>query len=725
MLQILSPDGTIIKPKLFRGLNITFKDCLNIYLLMVRARLFEERMTLESKKAEPKFLYISPRGQEAIQVASAYFLKEKDRIFWYSRSHAAAITKGVSEETLVKSFYGALDEQSIDDFFPHESMPPYVLVGQHLTHATGDAWAQKILGKNGLVRVAYFGEGATSQGDFHSALNWSNIPEHLMPTIFICENNQLAITTPPELQTGTKTFAEKALAYGCAFKVVDGNDPLAVCYATKKALNRARQTERSTLIEGKTYRLGPHTTAVWEIDDRTEELAKAEKLEPLIRMRSFLLGEANTFFQILDEERWTEEKDAAFREETATRLKGLTARIREENVVQLRQNAAMIIQQSVELHKKPFTGTAYQKFPNPSFKPAVFANARCSDVIAIAMLDVMEFDPTVIFLGEDTGKVGSVFRTLALPKRFVEEWRPELLEKLDKQEYLSLQKILGKKRCPDTPLDEEGIAGHAIGLALHGQLRPVAEIQFSGFVFEAMGQIDLMGRLIQFCLGKMPLPIVIRLPFGGGPYIPWHRECEIPYFLPNPGLVIVCPYNAQGFYDMLLAAIASNKPVLFFEDKNLYRSERASNNLVRGLPDRAIEEFGIEIVKEGTDIIITSYGRLVYTALDAAEILKEKHGISAKVLAIQVFSPFDEETLVNEVASCGRLLILQEEPSPVGSEGLLASVIYRNRKSFETLRSPLEIVAPPRAHFPSFQLHEEYLPNADRVVAAALRSINY
>lgn len=710
MLQILGPDGSVVNMENLKALNLDANSFLKIYEFMLLMRAFEAKASNEGTIKEIP-LYISPRGQEAAQVASALALSPQDWIFWYSRSQGGVLVKGVAIETLWKLFYGVPDPAATKDLLDHKAMIPYVLVGTHLTHASGLAWAHKILGKD-TVSIAYFGEGATAEGDFHSALNWASIFN--IPVVFFCENNQYAISTPNKLQTATTTFAQKASGYGVDCCLVDGNDPFAVYGATKEAVNKARNDKRPTLMEAVTYRLAPHTTAIGDIKIAPkEELEKAEKNEPLHRLKVFLLQGTKDSFG-LD---WDEKKDQTLR----TKITDSVTEIGRAAKAMLDQfNGKNIIAKSARMHRAPRRGNNYQDLSQVRFTPEVIPNATFIDAVNHAYEDLMSHDSKVITLGQDVGEIGGVFRATALPGDYVKKYLPQYNDRI-LANYLPLINIFGNNRVIDTPLDENGIVGHSIGLALGG-LRPIFEIQFAGFNFEASNQIVAeMGRIMHRGNGLISLPIVGRLPYGGGRYIEHHREFEVPYLWNSPGLTIVCPATVQDAYDLFWAAVASDKPVLFFEDKNLYRRQDIRMDLKRIPPTKALEEFGLRVAREGTDVTITAYGRLVYSAFKAAEIL-EREGISAEILDIRVFAPFDRKTLIESVQKTGRLVVIQEEPVFGGTGGEFAAAVFESKKSFFKLRAPLIRIGPRRTHYPPPNFWGNYEPQP-KYIAARIRKL--
>lgn len=764
--RILAPDGTIVNPQAFFELELSSSDLIRIYENMVLTRIFTEQAKRETRREEGIPLYISDRGQEAVGAASAYALGQEGIVFWYSRFQSAPFAKGVLPETMFKLFRGIPDKTIAEDMLNRSCLPPYVLVGSHLTNATGYAWACKMRGKKSVVAV-YFGDGATAQGDFHSAMNFASILR--LPVVFICVNNQWAIATPTWLQTATQTFAEKASAYNMRHRRVDGNDFLAVYSVTKEAAELALEESVSTLIEAVTYRIDSHTTAVFAIRkappgerqracledplgsilNEHGELASYEDLRSMGieyspgRTKKCLMSRLTKEKFGLD---WTERDDLELWDLCSKRVKKAAKSVSEIKPASFDGKA--VILESALMHRVPKVAANFRDISPDLFEQRVFRgtpemirNSTFREALQFAILDAMRFDNRVMVLGEDVGDIGSVFRTAALPGWFVEKYMPEYRDKIISG-FLPLQEIFGGRvtsreelrskmrelRVYDTPLDEEGIVGNAIGLALGG-MRPIVEIQFSGFVFEAFNQIvSELAQISHIAGGAINLPAVIRLPYGGGRYIQHHREFEAPYFMNSPGLRIVIPSTVQDAYDMFVAAVASENPVLFFEDKNLYRRDDIKADLIRGPFQKPIEEFGMRIVKEADlgaarRVTITAYGRLVYKAFEAAKILEQK-GISAEVLDIRVFKPLDEETLIASFEKTEHLVVVQEEPESGSTCAELVRRIMKSSRGVNHIAAPYEHVGPPDAYNPPPLVWEAYEPQVEEIVEAAERTFS-
>jgi pyruvate dehydrogenase E1 component beta subunit len=318
------------------------------------------------------------------------------------------------------------------------------------------------------------------------------------------------------------------------------------------------------------------------------------------------------------------------------------------------------------------------------------------EAINLALRQEMEKDPRVLILGEDVGKNGGVFRVTQ-----------------------GLFDIFGETRVVDTPLSESAIAGAAIGMAVYG-LRPIAEIQFEGFVYAAMEQlVNHAGRIRTRTRGRYHCPLVVRLPYGGGIRAPEHHsDSNEAYFVHTPGLKVVAPstpYEAKG---LLIAAIRDPDPVIFMEPKKVYRSIREE------VPE---EEYVIplgeaRIVSEGTDVTLITSGAMLQPTLQAATLM-EKTGTSAEILDLRTLSPLDTETIVESVKKTHRAVVIHEAPA---SCGVGAEIVARiNERALVHLEAPVERVTGFDTVMPLPKLEKYYLPNAERVAEVANRVLNF
>ncbi|MDB1086343.1 alpha-ketoacid dehydrogenase subunit beta [Streptomyces sp. ACA25] len=307
----------------------------------------------------------------------------------------------------------------------------------------------------------------------------------------------------------------------------------------------------------------------------------------------------------------------------------------------------------------------------------------------------LESDPKVLIMGEDVGKLGGVFRITD-----------------------GLQKDFGEERVIDTPLAESGIIGTAIGLALRGY-RPVAEIQFDGFVFPGYDQIvTQLAKMHARSLGKVRLPVVIRIPYAGGiGAVEHHSESPEALFAHVAGLKIVSPATPSDAYWMLQQAIECDDPVIFFEPKSRYWDKGEVDTSALPFPLH-----GARVLQEGTDLTLACYGPTVKTCLQVAATSAEE-GRSLEVVDLRSISPIDFDTVQQSVEKTGRLVIVHEAPVFFGSGAEVAARI--TERCFYHLEAPVLRVGGFHAPYPPARLEEEYLPGLDRVLDSVDRALAY
>ncbi len=319
--------------------------------------------------------------------------------------------------------------------------------------------------------------------------------------------------------------------------------------------------------------------------------------------------------------------------------------------------------------------------------------------ITEGMRSALESDAKVVVMGEDVGRLGGVFRVTD-----------------------GLQKDFGEDRVVDTPLAESGIVGTAIGLALRGY-RPVCEIQFDGFVFPAYDQITTqLAKLHYRSRGRLQVPVVIRIPYGGGiGAVEHHSESPEALFAHTPGLRVVSPSTPQDAYDMMRAAIASPDPVLFFEPKGRYWTKGEVTASSYPSPDdagRADVLNRARVARHGDDVTLVAYGPTVATALKVADALATE-GTSADVVDLRAISPLDVTAVAESVRRTGRCVVVHEAPSFLGSGAEVAARV--TEECFYSLEAPVLRVGGFHAPYPVAKLEHEYLPSVDRVLDAVDR----
>ncbi len=671
---------------------LTKELSLDMYRDMVRTRVFDRRATAAQRQGRLG-TYAIAEGHEAIQVASAHALRDQDFIYPGYREHGVHIAKGMPYETIL-SYWRGLPNATWDPSKMRQ-MVITVPIATHLPHAVGHAYAERFRG-NDVVTATYIGDGGTSEGDFHSALNFAGVWK--TPTVFIASNNFYAISVPYEQQTAAEWIADKAIGYGMASEKVNGFDALAVYDATRRAVERGAAGEGPTLIEAICYRFGPHATA----DDpglyRTkEEEAAWRPLDPLDRMRSFVMNEG--WWDEVAEEQIIAESTKTFDEALDT-VSALELPPRADIIAEAfdKVPAAMIdqlhrLEDGAGEERSDIPASARWVIGRDELPSGPSTEMTMADAINATLHQEMAADPTTIILGEDVAVAGGVFRISA-----------GLLEKF------------GSERVIDTPINESGIVGTAIGMAMAGT-RPIAEIQFEGFSYPAFDQIaSHLGRIRFRARGNTSLPIVVRMPNGAGIGAHEHH-CDSPeaFFAHVPGVVVVVPSSARDAKGLLAAAIRSNDPVIFLEPKVLYRSGKEE------VPDAAYEiPLGrARIAREGSDITLVTYGGMVPVSLRAAEAVASD-GINVEVVDLRTVYPWDFEAVSDSVTRTGKLLFVQE---PQRSGGVGAEVVAEVAE-----RCGYDLVAPPRrlaatdAPWPQFAI-EQHALITDAIVASELRSL--
>ncbi|WP_374107843.1 alpha-ketoacid dehydrogenase subunit beta [Microbacterium sp. Au-Mic1] len=304
-----------------------------------------------------------------------------------------------------------------------------------------------------------------------------------------------------------------------------------------------------------------------------------------------------------------------------------------------------------------------------------------------ALADAIEADPDVVVFGEDVGALGGVFRiTDGLTERY------------------------GEDRCFDTPLAESGIIGTAVGMAMNG-MRPVVEMQFDAFALPAFEQVvSHVAKLGNRTRGAMRMPMVIRIPTGGGiGGVEHHCDSSEAYYAHTPGLTVVCPSTPQDAYSLLRAAIASPDPVVFLEPKKLYWSKGEVDTSI-------VAEIGsARIAREGTDVTLISYGSSVATCLEAAEIAAAE-GRSVQVIDVRTLTPIDDASLTAAVRATGRAVVVAEAPGFASVASEIQSRVFE--RCFEFLEAPVRKVTGFDTPFAPPKFEHWYLPDADRVLDA-------
>ena len=646
ILQILDIDGKQVGelPAL------DDEQLTGLFVSMVKTRAFDEN-ALRLQRTGRIPAYYPCAGMET-HVAVPAALQARDWVFTAYREQGVRLARGVPEINELALWRGM--PYAVWNPGAFRITPLNATIGTHIPQTTGYGYAARMLG-NDEVALAMFGDGATSEGDFHAGLNAAGVWK--TPTVFFCQNNLYAQSTPLNQQTASQTLAQKALAYGMQGVRVDGMDVLAVYSAVKRAVDKARDGDGPTLIESLCYRYTAHSTydGTPVYRTRDEEGEWLEK-DPLIRMRAFLESRGLDAAGLEDQER-------------ARMKKTLTAAIDELEAMPLppREKVFRSVARKMpprlleQLHaEQAAAGEELSQIPeasrlipydDPDF-PQETAAMTMVEALNSALRHGMDESDNMLILGEDVGREGGVFRVTA-----------DMYEKY------------GPERMLDTPLCEIGIAGAAVGMAIAGA-RPVVEIEFGGFSYTSFDQIVFhIARYPWRTMGEFSMPIVIRMPGGGGHEgYEGHSDAPEAFYAHAPGgLSVVYPSNPKDAKGLLASALKSDDPVVFFEPVAKYFERE------EGVP---VDHYEISIGKArieraGTDVTVVAYGNAVGISAAAAETLS-KEGVSTEVIDLRTLKPWDEETVIQSVKKTGRLVVVHEAPVSGGLGGeIIATVMEK------------------------------------------------
>jgi 2-oxoisovalerate dehydrogenase E1 component len=680
--------------------QIDGRQLLELYRAMVLAREADQRM-LKLQRQGRLGTFPPATGQEAISCGATLALQPSDWFVPAYRELGGRLMRGEPLEQLLLYYNGWEEGNTL----PRErrTLPNYVILASQLPHAVGIGHAMTYLEQSGVAVLTFFGDGASSQGDFHEALNFAGVWR--APVVFLCENNQWAISVPRRIQTHSQTIAQKAVAYGMPGLQVDGNDVLAVYRATREALERARRGEGPTLIEALTYRVMMHTTS----DDPTkyrseEEVQEAWKREPLIRFRRYLEGKGiwNDDLQAGLETRVRAEVEAAIQAAEARppslkpdacfdHLFGTSHPELEAQRAELLAD----LQRGDGSGGPParITGGALALPPPAEGAPKL----TMVQAINLALRQEMARDERVVLLGEDVGRNGGVFRVTD-----------------------GLIDLYGDRRVIDTPLAESAILGAAIGMALAG-LRPVPEMQFSGFSYLMFPQLEgHASRYRSRTQGVWSVPLVVRMPYGGGVRaLEHHSESREATYGHLPGVKVVIPSGPRNARALLVAALRDPDPVVFMEPKRSYRAFREE------VPEaeETLEIGRAQLVQTGTSLTVVSWGAMMRPTLQAVAQVQERRQVGIEVIDLLTIAPMDGQAIVDSVRKTGRCVVVQEAPRTLS---VSAEIVARiNDRALLHLEAPVRRVTSYDVATPYFGRELHYIPSVERIARAIEETLDF
>lgn len=666
---------------LFEKGNLSEETLKNLYFNMLKPRMIEEKMLILLRQGKIS-KWFSGIGQEAISVgvvmaidtnsheggnlvnsntesSNTGFLPAQEYILPMHRNLGVFTTRQIPLHRLFSQWQGKRNgfTKGRDRSF-HFGTQEYKIVGMishlgpQLGVADGIALAHKLRDEKKITAV-FTGEGGTSEGDFHEALNIASVWD--LPVLFCVENNGYGLSTPTSEQYRCKNLAERGTGYGMEAHIIDGNNILDVYSKISDLAKDMRENPRPVLVEFKTFRMRGHEEASGTKYVPEELMGEWSAKDPIDNYREFLLEE-----KII-----TEAEEDQQKQQIKTEI--------DQNWKEANLEEPIVENESNELYDV-FQKFVYQEIKTNNSK----AEMRLVDAVSDGLRQSMERHDNLVIMGQDIAEYGGVFK---ITEGFVEQF--------------------GKDRVRNTPICESGIVSAAMGLSING-MKAVVEMQFADFVSSGFNPIvNYLAK--SHYRWSQNADVVVRMPCGAGVGAgPFHSQTNEAWFTKTPGLKVVYPafpYDAKG---LLATAVNDPNPVLFFEHKALYRSVRQE------VPTEYYTlPFGkAATLKEGKDISIITFGAGVHWAL---ETLENNPGISADLIDLRTLQPLDTETIFASVKKTGKVIILQEDSMFGGIASDLSALIMEN--CFEHLDAPVKRVASLETPIPfAAQLEAQYLP---------------
>lgn len=654
---------------------------------VLTARATDDKMTKLVRQNKGGNFHLCANGHELIGVVLAQSLiAGKDWGLPYYRDRAFAVGLGCELDQI----FGAFLAREVENHSGGRMMPEHFshkqlripcqssCVGSQYLQAVGIAKSIQLLKRDEVVYVSG-GDGSTSQGDFHEALNFACI--HNLGVVFVVQDNGWAISTQKHDQTAGGTITKIASGYeGLSVFDVDGTCYTAVSEAAEKAIAKARQGQGPSLIVAQVPRLGPHSSS----DDPSKYQTPEQKqaclaLDPVAKFKSYCLEQG-----FIDQNSLQDLEKKVFQLVEQAAVAG-------ENFPEPQiETAADHVFKSFELEEKIVSQDESQD------------SVVMVDALNHALDEAMENDPYIVVFGQDVahGKGGVFGVTRHLTERY------------------------GQSRCFNSPLAESSIIGIAIGMSMVEPIKPVVEIQFADYVWTGINQLlNELSSLHYRARGQWHCPIVIRMPCGG--YIqggPYHSQSIEAHFAHVPGLKVVLPSNAEDAKRLLKASILDPNPVVFFEHKGLYR-QRAFSARKEPLAIE-VEALGkAKVVKEGSDLTLITWGMGAMMGSQVVDQL-EKLDISIELIDLRTIVPYDHKTVEESVKKTGKVLIVHEACKNAGFGAEIAAQISENL--FNYLDAPIMRVAAKDAPVPyNLALEKQILPSVEDIKESALKLARY
>ena len=650
--------------------DIQLKD---LYKAILKPRLIEEKMLILLRQGRIS-KWFGGIGQEAVSVGVTNALNQDEYILPMHRNLGVFTGRNIPLSRLFSQFQGKENgfTKGRDRSFhfgtkEHNIIGMISHLGPQLALADGIALANK-LKNNKKVCAVFSGDGGTSEGDFHEALNVAAVWD--LPVIFVIENNGYGLSTPTNEQFRCERIADKGVGYGMDAYRIDGNNILEVFSTITKLSEEIKKNPKPVLLECLTFRMRGHEEASgtkYVPQDLMDEWAEKD---PVLNYQEFLLAEGVIEQDFIDSYTLEIKKEV------------------EDSLAIADAEEAVIANTQREL------GDVYAPFEFTEQKPATSTtqNIRLVDAISQGLRQSMErFDNSVI-MGQDIAEYGGVFK---ITDGFIEQF--------------------GKDRIRNTPICESSIISTALGLSICGY-KAIVEMQFSDFVTSGFNPIINNLAKTHYRWGENA-DVVVRMPCGAGVGAgPFHSQTNEAWFTHTPGLKVVYPAFPSDAKGLLNASIEDPNPVMFFEHKALYRS------MYQDVPEDyyTLPLGKASLLKEGNDLTIISYGMGVHWALKA---LDENPEISADLLDLRTLLPLDKEAILNSVQKTGKVIILHEDTIYGGIGGELSAII--SEECFESLDAPIMRCGSIDTPVPfAGALEDDFLANK-RFTEKLLRLFNY